>query len=48
MVQATAHEIINVRCTAQSEAYVHLPRDKDYKPKHQETLQQLLTEADKT
>ena len=45
--QATAHEIINAGHTTWSEVYVHLPRDKDCKPKHKETLQQLLAEADK-
>ena len=47
VAQATAHKIINVGCTALSETYVHLPRDKDHEPKHQETLQQLLAKVDK-
>ena len=47
VAQATTHEIINAGCTAQSEAYGLLPRDQDHKPKHKETPQQLLTEADK-
>ena len=46
MAQATAHEIINVGCTAQSEAYVHLARGNHREPKHQETLQQVLAKAD--
>ena len=47
VAQTAAHKIFNAGCTAQSEAYVHLPRGNDHEPKHQKTLQQLLTEADK-
>ena len=45
--QATAHETINAGWMAQNIAYSVLPEGQTWDKKHEETLQQLCTEADK-
>ena len=47
MAQATAHKTINAGQMAQNVAYSILPDDQTPDKKHEETLQQLHTEADR-
>ena len=47
VAQVTAHETINVGQMAQNAAYSILPDDQASDKKHEETPQQLCTEADK-